>query len=151
MFEIDLKDLTCKEAAKVLRLSESTVKRLCDSGQLSVIRTPGGHRRILSQSVYDWILAQGSSLSDLSGLFRVTTDTQLTSESLLQQLLADDWKNAFSKIDSHRMNGSLPDLFDNLIGPLTLEVETLRKQQKFGVDQEMTINNRLREYLVLSQ
>jgi len=43
--------VTLREAAKVLRVSESTVRRLFDEGRLTGGRTPGGHRRIDSKSL----------------------------------------------------------------------------------------------------
>lgn len=42
-----MKDLiTAHEAAKELGLSPSTFKRFCDTHEIPLIRTPGGHRRI---------------------------------------------------------------------------------------------------------
>ncbi len=47
-----------KQAAQALGVSESSVKRWCDSGAVQVLRTAGGHRRISRQSL-DKLLAQG--------------------------------------------------------------------------------------------
>ncbi len=38
--------LTTRQVADALQVSESTVKRWCDSGTIPTIRTQGGHRRI---------------------------------------------------------------------------------------------------------
>ncbi|MEO8271742.1 MAG: helix-turn-helix domain-containing protein, partial [Aureliella sp.] len=38
--------LTTKQAAEALCVSESSVKRWCDSGAIHTVRTVGGHRRI---------------------------------------------------------------------------------------------------------
>jgi excisionase family DNA binding protein len=38
--------LTPKQLAQATGVSESSIKRWCDSGEIATIRTPGGHRRI---------------------------------------------------------------------------------------------------------
>jgi len=38
--------LTVKEAATIVGVSTSTMKRMCESESIPIIRTPGGHRRI---------------------------------------------------------------------------------------------------------
>jgi excisionase family DNA binding protein len=43
--------VSIKEAAKILKVSESTVRRLFDSKKLHGHRTPSGHRRLLRESV----------------------------------------------------------------------------------------------------
>jgi excisionase family DNA binding protein len=40
-----------REAAEILKVSESTIRRLFDEGRLEGHRSPGGHRRILKESV----------------------------------------------------------------------------------------------------
>jgi excisionase family DNA binding protein len=46
-----MKYLTTREAAELLQVSESTVRRLCEQKRLAEWRTPGGHRRIAKESV----------------------------------------------------------------------------------------------------
>lgn len=43
--------LTPAEAAQMLRVQPSTILRWAHQGRLSVIRTPGGHRRYRRQQV----------------------------------------------------------------------------------------------------
>ena len=43
--------IALQDAARILRVSESTVRRLFDEGRLLGERTPGGHRRIYAASV----------------------------------------------------------------------------------------------------
>lgn len=49
--------VSLKEASKILGLSESTVRRLFDSGDLQGSRTPKGTRKILRSSA-DSLLSQ---------------------------------------------------------------------------------------------
>lgn len=39
------------EAAKILALSRTSIQKLVDSGQLAAVRTTGGHRRIIRESI----------------------------------------------------------------------------------------------------
>ncbi|WP_372827878.1 response regulator [Polaromonas sp.] len=39
------------EAAKILELSRTSIQKLVDSGQLAAVRTTGGHRRIIRESI----------------------------------------------------------------------------------------------------
>lgn len=43
--------ITVSEAARILAVSDSAVRRACDSGLLTFRRTPGGHRRIDRKAV----------------------------------------------------------------------------------------------------
>ena len=51
MYSFFMEYLTTKEAADLLGVSESTVRRLCSQKKLTAWRTPGGHRRIAKESV----------------------------------------------------------------------------------------------------
>jgi excisionase family DNA binding protein len=46
---------TPRQIAKALKVSESSVKRWCDSGQIETIRTVGGHRRILHSALMSFL------------------------------------------------------------------------------------------------
>jgi excisionase family DNA binding protein len=47
------------EAAKILALSRTSVQKLVDSGQLAAVKTTGGHRRILRESIEELNLKMG--------------------------------------------------------------------------------------------
>ncbi len=47
--------LTTKQVADVLRVSESSVKRWCDSGVIPTVRTVGGHRRIARSALMQFL------------------------------------------------------------------------------------------------
>ncbi len=54
--------LSPKKAAKILGVSESSIKRWCDAGQIQILKTSGGHRRISIASLMDFARVQGSGL-----------------------------------------------------------------------------------------
>ena len=57
-----------RQVAEALGVSESSVKRWCDQGQLPVVRTPGGHRRVSVASVLRFAAESGHAIRDLSAL-----------------------------------------------------------------------------------
>ena len=50
--------LSCSEAAQVMGVSRSTVKRYCEIGELRNHKTLGGHRRIEANDVARWMSGQ---------------------------------------------------------------------------------------------
>jgi excisionase family DNA binding protein len=44
-----------KQLARALRVSESSVKRWCDQGEIATVRTAGGHRRIAIAAVIEFL------------------------------------------------------------------------------------------------
>lgn len=51
--------LTCREVARVVGASSSSVQRWIDAGHLRAFRTPGGHRRVTRSEVDRFMLAHG--------------------------------------------------------------------------------------------
>ncbi|MFQ3589407.1 MAG: B12-binding domain-containing protein [Chloracidobacterium sp.] len=76
------------EVAKMWAVSESSVKRWSDSGLLSCVRTPGGHRRFTLQALLDFQRA-GGLLQNADGAGRSQATAGLT--QLAQALAGRDW------------------------------------------------------------
>lgn len=53
--------LTTKDAARILNVSDMTVRRLADEGRLKCSYTPNGHRRFSENSLNDFLLNLSSS------------------------------------------------------------------------------------------
>lgn len=54
--------LSPKQAARAIGVSESSLKRWCDRGQLSTVRTAGGHRRLAVEHVVEFLRKSGRQL-----------------------------------------------------------------------------------------
>lgn len=63
--------LTTRRAAEALGVSESSLKRWCDQGELDFSRTAGGHRRLEARTLIAFAKNRGQQLArpDLLGLF----------------------------------------------------------------------------------
>lgn len=56
--------LTPKQVARAIGVSESSVKRWCDSGEIEFTTTPGGHRRLPIPAVLAFLERSGHQLAD---------------------------------------------------------------------------------------
>jgi excisionase family DNA binding protein len=68
MCTTESKMLTTKDVAKVLDVSESSVKRWIDDGSLRAEKTPGGHRRIAMNDLDIFIRSTGRTSFDKKSL-----------------------------------------------------------------------------------
>lgn len=57
-----MKDLSPRELARALGVSESSVKRWVDEGRLSAVRTAGGHRRIAGAEAVRFVRQSGMAV-----------------------------------------------------------------------------------------
>lgn len=57
-------DLSPKQVARAIGVSESSLKRWCDRGLLPTVRTPGGHRRLPLAGVLKFVKETGRELAE---------------------------------------------------------------------------------------
>ncbi len=117
--------LSPKKAAKVLGVSESSVKRWCDAGHLAVVKTSGGHRRISVQTLMSFARSKGHNLENPQ-LIDFPAMSQAAPEADFGELymkLEDGLANGYedvvrSILISKWMSGEpLANIFDNLLAP----------------------------------
>lgn len=87
--------LTPRQAADLLDLSESTIRRWCDAGLVPIQKTAGGHRRIESQSLLRFAREQGLQIVDASPLSTAGRGGRLHDPAVLakqfyQELISGD-------------------------------------------------------------
>lgn len=113
-------NLTTKEVARLLLVSEATVKRWADDGLLLPKKTAGGHRRFSIQSVALFRREQGIAPAGQSPTKRVrkkmVPGRSLSAESFGDLLLSENEAEATAQlIDAYLQNHALATLFDTTI------------------------------------
>lgn len=59
---------TTRQVAQALGVSEASLKRWCDKGLIPFVRTPGGHRRLPLNGVFQFVRQQGQTLESPEAL-----------------------------------------------------------------------------------
>ena len=79
--------LTPKQVAQAIGVSESSLKRWCDRGLISTVKTPGGHRRMTAAGVMDFLRKRNQPLvrPELLGLPSNTGRTHRVMDRAAQQ------------------------------------------------------------------
>lgn len=113
-------NLTTKDVARLLLVSEATVKRWADDGLLLPKKTVGGHRRFSIQSIARLRREQGIAPAAQTPTKRVRKKVvpgRLPSaESFCDLLLSDNEAEATAQlIDAYLQNNTLATLFDTTI------------------------------------
>lgn len=111
--------LTTKDVARLLKVSEATVKRWADNGALQPEKTVGGHRRFTVDSVAQLRRDRGLARAPMrrKNAPRPKPLKPLTPpETLLQSILAGDEAGvAANLIDSYLHNHALTAIFDTTV------------------------------------
>ncbi len=121
-------NLTTKNVARLLDVSEATVKRWADDGLLSASKTAGGHRRFKIEEVARFRRERGIS----PGLAARQVETDhlprpiVTAAQLRELLLSgDEARAADALIDSYLGGQNLSSLFDKTITDAMREIGDL--------------------------
>lgn len=114
--------LTPRQVADSLGVSESSLKRWCDNGELSATRTPGGHRRLSLESVLQFLRASSRELvkPEAIGLPKHIGVGRLSSEhhaeDFFDAVLADDFFSAKRIVlDTYLRGKSLAQILDEIV------------------------------------
>ncbi len=149
-----LNDYTPKQAAKALNVSESSVKRWCDQGEIDVTRTCGGHRRIPYQALHSFATKTKRTVdsNDLptteseNGADQQTASDNLSTSSntlyhlqqrLLQSLLRGDEGSARELIMKYfSRNENIAELADLVLAPCFRTIGELWQSGEIRVYEE---------------
>jgi excisionase family DNA binding protein len=114
--------LTPRQVADSLGVSESSLKRWCDNGDLEVTRTPGGHRRLSLAGVMQFLRESSRELvnPEAIGLPKHIGVQRLSSENhaldFFDAILADDFYLAKRIVlDMYLRGKSLAQVLDEIV------------------------------------
>ena len=148
------------ELAQMWNVSESTVKRWSDAGDLRCYRTPGGHRKFTLTDICDFQIKRGFEATGLlktdewedpdlelavnqkkfskvrqAVLFLASQNQRYKAENLLERLY---------------MRGmGIVDLYDDILMPITGSTRTALQKGEVSLAQEKLILNNLEEAMYL--
>ncbi|MBI1325027.1 helix-turn-helix domain-containing protein [bacterium] len=121
--------MTTQEAAEILGLSVSTVKRMVENGELVAEKTPGGHRRISTSAIEAYSGRKGNKAArilPISRSERLPEPASLGQDSIeywcgvlhtaLLNSRVEDARHAIRTV--HGSTGSAAELADRLIAPV---------------------------------
>jgi len=153
--------LSTKEVAGLLNLTESTIKRWADDGNLVCIKTLGGHRKFRMADVVTFAEKHQYPISgilppplsknrqDQLMLGVNTGNTELLAEIFLEELLQADTDHVFTFLSYlHRNHLPFVAIADKVIQPAMFELGRLWAEKKLKVDQEHLATRALQEALV---
>ena len=111
--------LSTKNAARLLGVSPSTIKRWCDHDGLPYSRTSGGHRRFTVESLIGFRAAMENTLKSTES----SPPAQLCSSELANALLEGDKARCHAYFQDAVCNGCSPEfLCDEVWGPCFVEI-----------------------------
>jgi len=148
------KSYTTRELAQMWNVSESTVKRWADIGELKCYRTPGKHRRFTLDNITEFqstkgfeatgiLIDQDWELPDLD-----TFLNQKKSDKIREALFFLAVNNQSSRIrelfERHHIRGvSLAEIYDEVVLPVLRSLEQSLQQEKVSFGQYRVACNNL--------
>lgn len=115
-----------------MEVSESSVKRWCDRGDIPAETTPGGHRRIPITGLLEFLKGSGRSLvrPDLLGLALSSQPGPRATRKVARQfrealLIGNESRVEAALIDAHLSGHSASELGDKIISPTFSEIGEL--------------------------
>lgn len=138
--------LSCKQTAEILKVSQSTIKRLCDEGILVSMRTPGGHRRISLKSVHAWQAGCGREVTEDVGSRRERLPL-LHYEDFIRLLLNDHRADLDDAMRRVRKRISIAELCDNTFSPALAKMGWMHQRHEIDGYQLNAACQRVRSLL----
>ena len=129
--------LSPKQLAQVIGVSESSLKRWIDNGQLTSARTQGGHRRVPLAEALRFIRTHGHPIHDPSplGLAAITPEDGMSlTDRLYRALTLADWSAARTLLVSAYAAGqTIPELCEGPIRSAMERIGELWRHEDAGI------------------
>jgi len=133
-----------KAVAKAIGVSESSLKRWCDAGKISAMKTAGGHRRLRQSQVvtflrertkYELLDPESIGLPDLAGIS--VTDLNDATTQFQQALVAEDESRCHRLLTYLYVNGwAMEQIVDHVICTAFKQIGTQWQNGDLEVYQE---------------
>lgn len=123
------KQLTCQEAAVLIGVSVSTIKRMCNDGALEFTLTPGGHRRVSQSSIQQLLKSQSASPV-------VLPPAPQSADDLLELLLQRQTESLVRYFEQLSLHKTVASVLDDVLVPTLWEIGHRWKTGTLDVYQE---------------
>ena len=152
------------EAAKILGVNVSSIKRWTDEGKLECIRTAGGHRKFLMEHLVAF-LEQNKQKTAKINLFPLETETDL---QISQHILKGDFDYLADFVLTQALNGNRAQLqkvlnglylgqyplhliYDQLLAPVLHRIGALWHEQQISIIEEHFASQAIRDCITRLQ
>lgn len=152
--------ISTHDVARMLGVTETTVKRWSDEGLLRCVRTPGGHRKFLLSDLAAFAKVHGLTAAGLQpppmtkaqfeelALGISLREYKRIAAVLLEELVQADREGVFELLTYLVTNGApLSVVADDVIRPAFQRIGELWEQGKFGINQEHAATYTMQEAL----
>jgi len=155
------KYLNSVEAANILGVNVSTIKRWTDSGRLKCVKTAGGHRKFLMKHLNEYLKSQSSDTKDIT-VTPYDTSEHRQLNHLIQKHSTSDLKELLLKYSLDSKNeevgmiitglalGQYPlyKIFDDVITPALHKIGKLWENGDISVVEEHIASNIIRDSVI---
>ncbi len=138
--------LSCKQAAEILKVSQSTIKRLCDEGTLVSMRTPGGHRRISLKSIRVWQNKAGHEVTEDVGSRRERLPL-VNYDDFIKLLLNEQRVDIDEAVRRVRKRFSIAEICDHTLAPALVKLGWMHQRGEISHYQLGAACQRIRSLL----
>jgi excisionase family DNA binding protein len=153
-----------EEAARILGVNVSTIKRWTDEGKLECIKTAGGHRKFLMEHLASF-LEQNKKKTEKVNLFPIESETDLRISShilkgdfvYLNNYLISQALSANVDRVQQVLNGlylaqyHLPQIYDRLVTPVLHEIGQMWADGKLSIVEEHIASQTIRDAIIRLQ
>lgn len=153
-----------EEAAKILGVNVSTIKRWTDEGKLKCIKTAGGHRKFLMEHLASFLELYKRKTEKVN-LFPIETETDLR---ISQHILKGDFNFLIEYVLKHALHshiervqqvlnglylGQYPlyEIYDRLITPVLHQIGQMWMDNKISIAEEHIASQAIRDAVIRLQ
>jgi hypothetical protein len=136
-----------RAVAKAIGVSESSLKRWCDAGKISAMKTAGGHRRMAHSDIISFLRSQKIALQNPEAVGLPTFDPQIASDTpIAQQHLADaliqERDQDCQDLLIHLFVNQWPieKIVDDVVAPVFEKFKQIRSRGEIGIEKQQRIS-----------
>ncbi|UCD38405.1 MAG: B12-binding domain-containing protein, partial [Fidelibacterota bacterium] len=158
------KYISSPEAARMLGVNVSTIKRWTDAGKLTCLQTAGGHRKFLMKHLVEFTRSHQKTAQQINllclntptereiGYYAQKADYSFCVDCVLESALAGDYDRVQSTLTGlYVTNHALDEIYDHLVTPVLHRIGDLWEEGTISVVEEHLVSQRLKDAIIRLQ